>query len=154
VKATGQIPIHLIVPVMKQKPIVAAESIGAAGPANLGIREKALKGEVFIRFSAYENDRRVTANRGLEPGTYATTLADAEVCIEKGEDPIARYALPSLESPKYAFRITPPDKTAIQGGTVEPANGQPGGGAETIFPEGTPANTVSYAKDVSDGVLP
>src|SRR5438105_1017009 len=38
-------------------------------------RKKTLAAEVFKRFTAFENDRRITINHRL-PGTYATTEAD------------------------------------------------------------------------------
>src|SRR6201987_631871 len=48
----------------------------------------------FKRFSAYANDRRVTANGGLVPGTYATTEEDAKH-VKTGRDAVKRYALPN-----------------------------------------------------------
>jgi hypothetical protein len=41
------------------------------------------------------------------------------------------------------FTIRPTKGTDIQRGTVEPANGQPGGGVEVIFTSGTTVNTVT-----------
>src|SRR5258707_11219793 len=48
----------------------------AAGPAKDAPVEKTKADEVFKRFSAYENDRRVTPDKGLLPGSYATTEED------------------------------------------------------------------------------
>ena len=36
------------------------------------------EGDVFYRFSAFENDRRVTPEKRLLPGTYATTKEDGD----------------------------------------------------------------------------
>lgn len=63
--------------------------------------------EVFNRFTAYANDRRITANRGLRPGTYATTEADART-VHTGRQAVARYALPNPEPAIYRFTIKPP----------------------------------------------
>lgn len=60
-----------------------------------------------------------------------------------GKDAVARYALPNPEPASYVFTIRPKKDTDIKRGTVEPANGQPGGGAEVIFTSGTTANTVT-----------
>lgn len=100
--------------------------------------------EVFKRFSAYENDRRVTPDRSLLPGSYATTEEDAKN-VKTGKQAVVRYALPNPEPASYVFTITPKKDTKIQRGTVEPANDQPGGGAEVIFSKGTDANTVTLS---------
>ena len=47
-------------------------------------------GEIFKRFSAYANDKRVTAGKGLTPGTFATTKEDADANIKTGTDAVAR----------------------------------------------------------------
>jgi len=98
--------------------------------------------EVFKRFSAYRNDRRITSNWGLLPGTYATTEDDAEY-VETGMDAVARYALPNPQPAIYVFTIEPPEATEIQRGIVQPAHNQPGGGVEIIFTDGSPDDTVS-----------
>lgn len=106
------------------------------------------KDEHFVRFARFENDLRVdTVNKRVLPGTYATTHEDAQYCLRNRIDHVARYALPSPLPVKYAFHIYPVEKTLIKRGTVEPANNQPGGGAEVIFPKGTDNNTVSLPPD-------
>lgn len=45
--------------------------------------------EKFKRFSAYANDRRVTASGALLPGTYATTEEDAKH-VKTGRDAVKR----------------------------------------------------------------
>lgn len=101
------------------------------------------KGEYFIRFSHYEDDKRIDKrNKKVLPGTYATTSEDAKYCLDNNVDPRARYALPNNLTIEYTFHITPEEDTQIKRGTVEPANNQPGGGEEVLFPEGTNNNSV------------
>ena len=103
---------------------------------------KTLADEVFKRFTAFENDRRINANRGLQPGTYATTEADAKN-VKTGLDAVARYALPNSKPAIYVFTVKPLKDTLIQRGIVQPDFGQPGGGVEVLFGGGTAANTVT-----------
>jgi hypothetical protein len=98
--------------------------------------------EKFKRFSAYANDRRVTANGGLVPGTYATTEEDAKH-VKTGRDAVKRYALPNPAPAVHVFTIAPPVKTKLKRGVAQPAYGQPGGGVEVIFVNGSPDNTVT-----------
>jgi len=98
--------------------------------------------ENFKRFSAYANDRRVTANGGLVPGTYATTEEDAKH-VKTGRDAVKRYALPNPAPAVHIFTIDPPLSTSLQRGVAQPAYGQPGGGVEVIFVNGSPDNTVT-----------
>jgi hypothetical protein len=98
--------------------------------------------EKFKRFSAYANDRRVTANGGLVPGTYATTEEDAKH-VKTGRDAVKRYALPNPAPAVHVFAIAPPAKTKLKRGVAQPAYGQPGGGVEVIFVNGSPDNTVT-----------
>lgn len=89
--------------------------------------------EVFKRFSAYANDRRVTVGKGLTPGTFATTKEDADANIRTGADAVARYALPNSKPATNVFTIAPPKDTELKRGTAQPANNQPGGGVEVTF---------------------
>jgi hypothetical protein len=98
--------------------------------------------ENFKRFSAYANDRRVTANGGLVPGTYATTEEDAKD-VKTGRDAVKRYALPNPAPAVHVFTIYPPPGTSLQRGVAQSAYGQPGGGVEVIFVNGSPDNTVT-----------
>lgn len=99
--------------------------------------------ELFIRFSAFLNDRRITSDGGLLSGTFATTDQDAQFCVKKRIDPRARYALPNPNPVRYAFQIEPPAMTSLKRGIVQPANNQPGGGVEVIFINGSPAHSVT-----------
>lgn len=106
--------------------------------------------EIFKRFCAYANDRRVTAGKGLTPGTFATTKADADANIKTGTDAVKRYALPDSKPASNVFTITPPIDTELKRGTVQPANNQPGGGEEVIFVNGTPDGTVTGPVTIPD----
>jgi len=101
-----------------------------------------LDGEVFNRFSAYVNDIRITAMRGLKPGTFATTAEDAKN-VHTGREAVARYALENKQSANKRFTIKPAEKTSLQQGVVQPAYGEPGGGVEVIFVKGTCDHSVS-----------
>jgi hypothetical protein len=114
----------------------------SAGPAKDAPVEKTKADEVFKRFSAYANDRRVRADNSLEPGSFATTEEDAKN-VKTGKEAVARYALANPEPASYVYTIKPKKDTDIQRGIVEPANGQPGLGVEVIFTNGTTANTVT-----------
>ena len=98
--------------------------------------------EKFKRFSAYANDRRVTASGALVPGTYATTEQDAKH-VKTGRDAVKRYALPNPAPAVHVFTIEPPLRTRLQRGVAQPAYGQPGGGVEVIFVNGSPDRTVT-----------
>ncbi len=106
------------------------------GPAKDAPPEKTNGGEIFRRFSAFANDRRITADKRLLPGTYGTTLADS-LQVLTGKQAVERYALPNSDPAVHRFTIMPNADTPIQYGIVEPAHGQPGGGVEVIFPAGT-----------------
>jgi hypothetical protein len=113
-----------------------------AAPAKEATPEKTKEGEVFKRFSAYENDNRVQADGSWSDGTYATTEEDAKN-VKTGKEAVARYALPNPDPACYVFTGRPHKGTEIQKGIVEPAFNQPGGGVEVIFPNGTQPNTVT-----------
>src|SRR3989338_6493743 len=117
-----------------------AKSVPA--PASQASILQTKKDEIFKRYSPYKNDRRVTEERGLLSGTYATTEEDTNY-VGTGTDAARRYALPSDEPAIYVFTIQPPEKTRVRVGVVEPANGKPGGGVEVLFEDGSPKKTVT-----------
>jgi hypothetical protein len=106
--------------------------------------------EIFKRFSAYSNDRRVTAGKGLTAGTFATTKEDADANVRTGTDAVARYALPNSKPASNVFTISPAKDTELKRGTAQPANNQPGGGVEVIFVIGLPDGTVSGPITIPD----
>ena len=111
--------------------------------------EKTTYGQVFKRFSAYENDLRVRPDGSLLPGTYATTEEDARN-VRTGSEAIIRYALPNSKPASWVFTSRPASDTTIQRGIVAPANDQPGGGVEVIFPHGTQPRTTSGPVKIPD----
>lgn len=107
--------------------------------------------ELFVRLSAYENDRRIDfINKKLKPGTFTTTRDDYYVCVRTSDDPIDRYALPNDEPIKWAFYIQPKKDDILQRGIVQPAFSHDGGGLEAFFEYGTSEKTYldkrSYGK--------
>jgi len=113
-----------------------------AGPAIEAPEEKTKEGEVFKRFVAYANDVRLRADGSWRPGTFATTEEDAKN-VKTGTEAVARYALPNPAPASYVFTGKPKKDTVIQRGTAAPAYGQPGGGAEVYFKDGTQPKTVT-----------
>jgi hypothetical protein len=111
-------------------------------PATDGEPRGTAPGDVFMRFTAYSNDRRITPEKGLLPGTYATTEVDSRVVVTGGQA-VERYALPNPTPAVYRFRIDPAAGTQHQAGIVQPAYGHAGGGVEVLFTVGTPRDTVS-----------
>jgi hypothetical protein len=110
-------------------------------------KEPADGNEIFVRLSAYENDKRIDfENKKLRPGTYTTTNSDYLKCVELADDPIDRYALPNDEKIKWAFSVQPKTNDVFQRGIVQPAFEHDGGGIETYFENGTSNNTYSDKK--------
>lgn len=130
-------------------PQVVRESKGSGKPAKDAPEQPTNHGDEFRRFSAFEQDRRITADGGLLPGTYGTTAEDARY-VRTGADAVRRYALPNPDPAKYEFVILPLAGTIIQEGIVEPAYGQPGGGVEVIFVKGSPSKTVTRGRTLPD----
>ncbi len=119
-------------------------------PATEGEIEETEKGEIFKRFTAYKNDRRITARGSLLRGTYATTEEDARN-VKTGKEAVERYALPNPKPAIYRFTIEPEEDTKIKKGIVQPAYGHKGGGVEVIFVDGTTDNTVTGPDTIPEG---
>lgn len=118
-------------------------------PAKDAPHEKTKAGEVFKRFSAYTNDRRILPDGSLLPNTYATTEEDAKN-VSTGKQAVARYALPNPEPASNVFTIQPNRDTTIQIGIVLPAYDHPGGGVEVLFGEGTQPRTVTGPEKITE----
>lgn len=58
--------------------------------ADSALTSYSLEGEVFVRFSPFLDDKRITKDKGLVPGTYATTFDDAEYCLKYHINPVSR----------------------------------------------------------------
>ena len=98
--------------------------------------------DIFVRLSAYENDRRVDfINKKLLNGTYTTTEKDYLTCKQYNDDPVDRYALPNDEEIKWAFHVKPKSYDKYRPGIVQPANRHNGGGIEALFDNGTSQGT-------------
>jgi hypothetical protein len=121
-----------------------------AGPAKDADETPTVAGEVFKRFSAYADDRRVTEKKGLTAGTFATTKEDADAFVTTGTDAVKRYALENKKPASNVFTINPPEKTSLKRGIVAPAYGEPGGGVEVIFVNGSPDGTVTGPETIPD----
>jgi hypothetical protein len=133
---------------IKESQVLALNASNAAAEdAPITLTEFA---EIFKRFSAYTNDKRVTPGKGLQPGTFATTKEDADANIKTGTDAVQRYALPNSKPASNVFTITPPKDTEVKRGTAQPANNQPGGGVEIIFVNGSPDGTVTGPVTIPD----
>jgi len=152
--AAGAVGLRDIASLQVQRPALAVrEQVrkAAGGPASDAPESESRPGAEFRRFSAFENDRRVTPEGGLVPGTYTTTAADADAHVRTGEDAVKRYALPNPQPACHQFVIRPPAKTRIKEGVAEPAYGQPGGGMEVIFVAGSPPKTVTKGRTLPEG---
>jgi hypothetical protein len=121
--------------------VLSMRGVKASG-ASEAAKEKTKEGDGFYRFSAFANDRRVTADSSLLPGTYATTEQDGNR-IKTGKEAVERYALPNDDPASYRFTVKPEKDTTTQTGIVQPANGHQGGGVEVIFTDGTQKDTVT-----------
>ncbi len=104
--------------------------------------------EVFVRISAYEDDKRIDfVNKKLKEGSYTTTEQDYKDCYSTNDDPVDRYALPNDEKIKWAFYIKPKNTNTLQRGIVQPDFGHDGGGIETYFENGTSDGTYLEKRD-------
>jgi len=98
--------------------------------------------EIFVRLSAFDDDKRIDkVNKSLRPGSFTTTEDDYVVCKFMNDDPVERYALPNNDEIKFAFYIKPVKSDSMQRGRVQPANGKRGGGKEAYFANGTASGT-------------
>ncbi len=131
--------------VKESAPAYAKQTGGAADAP----REETKDGDAFRRFSAFPNDRRIGPDGGVYPGTYATTAEDGDK-VKTGQEAVARYALPNPMPASYKFAIEPHKGTVMQKGIAQPAHGQPGGGVEVIFTEGTHPKTVTGREKIPD----
>jgi hypothetical protein len=103
----------------------------------------------FVRFSAFQADRRIGPNNSLRPGTYVTSVKDAQLAFT-GYGNVGRYALPNLLPAVYRFDITVAPGTPGLVGTVAPAFGQSGGGVEIELTQGAPQGSVQGPTTITD----
>ena len=109
--------------------------------------ESADGNEMFVRLSAFDDDKRIDKiNKCLHRGSFTTTYTDYSTCRTLDDDPVERYALPNNDEIKFAFYIQPIVKDTLQRGRVQPANGKRGGGKEIYFANGTALGTFKLQK--------
>ena len=114
---------------------------GSTGASD-GKVEFANGSEVFVRLSAFEDDKRIDfIEKKLKAGAYTTTEQDYKDCVSENDDPVDRYALPNDEEIKWAFYIRPKNVDTLQRGIVQPAFDHAGGGIECYFANGTSKET-------------
>ena len=90
------------------------------------------RGESFVRYSAYRNDKRIDDDGVVQPGTYVTTLTDSAM-VPSGLAAVARYALPNGHPAVNMFQIEAPEGLNIRCGTTQPNYGRSGGGVEIFL---------------------
>ena len=90
---------------------------------------------------ALEYTPTISLGETVKTLTPLKTAEDAKN-VQTGLAAVARYALPNPKPAIYVFTVRPVADTAAQRGTVQPAFGQPGGGVELRFPDGTAPRTV------------
>lgn len=104
--------------------------------------ESADGNEMFVRLSAFDDDKRIDkVNKCLRSGSFTTTFKDYFLCVHNDYDPVERYALPNNDEIKFAFYIQPLMDDTLQKGRVQPANEHLGGGEEAYFANGTSNGT-------------
>ena len=110
-------------------------------------KESADRNEIFVRLSAFINDKRIDLKKKrLKEGSYTTTDLDYKDCVKYSDDPIDRYALPNDDPIEWAFYIRPKMRDELQRGIVQPAFGHEGGGIEAYFENGTSNDTLLSTK--------
>jgi len=73
--------------------------------------------EIFVRLSAFDNDKRIDkTNQCLRPGSFTTTKEDYLKCRTTNDDPVERYALPNNDVIKFVFHIKPVKTDTFQRG--------------------------------------
>jgi hypothetical protein len=98
--------------------------------------------EVFVRLSAFSDDRRIDKiNKRLLPGSFTTTMDDYLKCKASNDNPNERYALPNNDKIQFTFHIKPLKSDTLQKGIVQAANDKRGGGKEAYFANGTAVGT-------------
>jgi len=120
-------------------------TIAAKGTVDDAVPEMSARDERFLRFSAFADDRRILQDGTVLPGTYVTSYADGST-VTTGTEAVARYALPNPAPAVHRFHLKPPQVVRVRRGTVQPANGQPGGGDEVVLDDGAPKGT-RYQQD-------
>lgn len=95
-------------------------------------------GEIFVRRSVYENDKRIDPiNRNLRAGSFTTTLPDSIKYRHTSEDPLIQLAMDHGVRGKWGYYVQPKRTDALQRGVRNPHTGA----KEVFFKEGTSFGT-------------
>ena len=106
-------------------------------------------GEMFWRYSAFRNDRRIRSDQSVLPGTYVTTENDSRH-VSSGLGAVGRYALPNPVSAHFATEIRSPSGQSILCGNSAPKFGQAGGGVEILLIQSLPPNSVANQRQIPE----
>jgi RHS repeat-associated protein len=121
----------------------AAGEVGAEAGEFVGPTTSVTTSESVFYHYGFAADESNFAN-GLLPGSYATTTGDLT-----GSGAKSSLSLPHANAPDSVYQVTPGVGTPINGpDTVAPQFGQPGGGQEVTFPQGTGPGTVGPATPI------
>jgi RHS repeat-associated protein len=125
---------------------IAVASVAAAGIAGAATAsgEAAESSTTFYHYGFLADEANFTG--GLRPGAFATTDGGLT-----GTEAQSTLALPSRIQgvPDGVYPVTPEPGTPVNGpSTVRAAFGQPGGGQEVSFPQGTGPGTVGTPKPI------
>jgi len=120
-----------------------AGEVGAEAGEFVGPTSSVTTTESVYFHYGFAADESKFAN-GLRPGSYATTTGSLT-----GAEAKSSLALPHGNAPDSVYKVTPGVGTPINGpSTVAPQFGQPGGGQELTFPQGTGSGTVGPATPI------
>ena len=127
----GELP-----PIDRNLPVLSIDLQSVTVITHGSYRSTSREGDVFVRYSAFENDRRIRKDGSVVRGTYVTTETDALHWPPpygwSGLAVVGRYALPSPAPAIYRF-LMEPSRVSITCGTVTPAHGQSGGWCRSLF---------------------
>lgn len=100
-------------------------------------------GEIFVRRSIYENDKRVDhENKSLRPGSFTTTLNDSVKYRNNSDDPLIQLAMDHGVRGKWGYYFQPRRTNILQRGKPDPKTGA----KEIFFRDGTSFGTFLHRK--------
>jgi len=106
-------------------------------------------GEIFVRRSIYENDKRIDAEKKcLRPGSFTTTLSDSLKHRNNSDDPLIQLAMDHGVRGKWGYYVCPKRTDVLQRGIVDPKTGA----KEVFFRNGTSFGTFVKKEEYSVGV--
>ncbi len=103
-------------------------------------------GEIFVRRSLYQNDKRIdTMNNCLRAGSYTTTLPDSMKHRSSSDDPLIQLAMDHGVRGQWGFHIRPKRTDPLQRGKKDPQTGA----KEVFFQNGTSYGTFLKREEYS-----